>query len=170
MVKKLFILFILSSCASGFIVKSDADISFQPNKYNTFFIVPPSPFDQAEGLEDNPIRINRISFALKEQLIELGFQEKIDSQLKVSFAVMEKEKRGSFFPHIGYGLRNDAFSFRFSPHNHVPINFLSVKFFDEELKKVVWYARLRVNGSSLDQQESTNQIVQKVLEKYLSES
>lgn len=170
MVKKLLIIFFLSSCASGFIVKSDADISFKPNKYNSFVLVPPSPFDLSEGLEDNPIRNNRISYALKEQLKELGFQEKADSKLKVSFAIKEKEKRGSFFPRIGYGLRNDAFSFRISPFNNVPINFLSIKFFDQELEKVVWYARLRVNINSLDQQESTNQIVQKVIEKYVSES
>jgi len=43
---------------------------------------------------------------------------------------------------------------------------LSVKFFDEELDRVVWYANMRINTSSLDDQDLANEIVSQILSKY----
>ena len=50
--------------------------------------------------------------------------------------------------------------------NDFPINYLSVKFFDEDLDKVVWYANMRINTSSLDDQDLANEIISQILSKY----
>ena len=65
-----------------------------------------------------------------------------------------------------YGYRYDPFAFRFYANDRLPINFLSVKFFDEDLDKVVWYANMRINPTSLDDQDLANEIVSKILSKY----
>ena len=64
----------------------------------------------------------------------------------------------------------DSFSYRFYSHEQPPLNYLSVRFFDEDLDKVVWYANLRINPSALDNQELVNEIILKVLSKYPNSS
>ena len=60
----------------------------------------------------------------------------------------------------------DSFSYRFYANDFPPLNYLSVKFFDEELDRVVWYANMRINTSSLDDQDLANEIVSQILSKY----
>ena len=89
------------------------------------------------------------------------------SPLKVSFSVKEKERyRQINSSRFFYGYRNDPFSYRFYANDFPPLNYLSVKFFDEELDRVVWYANMRINTSSLDDQDLANEIVSRILSKY----
>ena len=161
------IVVVLASCASGFNVKVDSDESFSANKYKDFEIFKPDPFNTNEDEEENPIRINRVAKALSDSLTELGLNEKENSPLKISFAVKERERfKQISSSHFFYGFRNDPFSYRFYANNHPSINYLSVKFFDKELDKVVWYANMRINVASLDKQELTDEVISKILSKY----
>ena len=168
---RIIILIFLSSCATGFVVKVDSDEAFSANKYNDFKILKPDPFRTESDEEENPIRINRIAKALSNSLTELGLNQDDSSPLKISFAVKEKEQfsrisSSNFSYGYRYGYRYDPFAFRFYANDRLPINFLSVKFFDEDLDKVVWYANMRINPTSLDDQDLANEIVSKILSKY----
>jgi|TARA_B100000123_G_scaffold216421_1_gene164909 hypothetical protein len=164
---RLVILLLLTSCASGFVVRVDSDESFSATKYKNFQIYKPDPFRVESDEEENPIRINRVAQALTSSLAELGLQQSDKSPLKISFAVKEKERFKQInSSHFFYGFRNDPFSYRFYANDHPPINYLSVKFFDQELDKVVWYANMRINITSLDTQELADEIVAQILSRY----
>ena len=164
---RLIILVLLTSCASGFVVKVDSDEGFSAAKYKDFKIFKPDPFRVESDEEENPIRINRIARALSSSLAQLGLDENDQSPLKVSFSVKEKERyRQINSSHFSYGYRNNPFSYRFYANDFPPLNYLSVKFFDEELDRVVWYANMRINTSSLDDQDLANEIVSQILSKY----
>ena len=164
---RLIILVLLASCASGFVVKVDSDESFSAAKYKDFKIFKPDPFRIESDEEENPIRINRIAKALSSSLVQLGLDQNDQSPLKVSFSVKEKERYKQLnSSHFFYGYRNDPFSHRFYANDFPPLNYLSVKFFDEELDKVVWYANMRINANSLDDQDLANEIVSQILSRY----
>ena len=164
---RLIVLVLLSSCATGFVVKVDSDEGFSAAKYKDFKLFKPDPFRVESDEEENPIRINRIARALSSSLAQLGLDENDKSPLKVSFSVKEKERyRQINSSHFSYGYRNNPFSYRFYANDFPPLNYLSVKFFDEELDKVVWYANMRINTSSLDDQDLANEIVSQILSKY----
>ena len=164
---RLIVLVLLTSCATGFVVKVDSDEGFSAAKYKDFKIFKPDPFRVESDEEENPIRINRIARALSSSLAQLGLDENDQSPLKVSFSVKEKERYKQLnSSHFFYGYRNDPFSHRFYANDFPPLNYLSVKFFDEELDKVVWYANMRINTSSLDDQDLANEIVSQILSKY----
>ena len=164
---RLIILVLLTSCASGFVVKVDSDEGFSAAKYKDFKIFKPDPFRVESDEEENPIRINRIARALSSSLVQLGLDQNDQSSLKVSFSVKEKERYKQInSSHFFYGYRNDPFSYRFYANDFPPLNYLSVKFFDEELDKVVWYANMRINATSLDDQDLANEIVSQILSKY----
>ena len=164
---RLIVLVLLTSCATGFVVKVDSDEGFSAAKYKDFKIFKPDPFRVESDEEENPIRINRIARALSSSLAQLGLDENDQSPLKVSFSVKEKERyRQINSSHFSYGYRNNPFSYRFYANDFPPLNYLSVKFFDEELDKVVWYANMRINTSSLDDQDLANEIVSQILSKY----
>ena len=92
MLARLIILVLLTSCASGFVVKVDSDESFSATKYKDFKIFKPDPFRIESDEEENPIRINRIAKALSSSLVQLGLDQNDQSPLKVSFSVKEKER------------------------------------------------------------------------------
>ena len=92
MLARLIILVLLTSCASGFVVKVDSDESFSASKYKDFKIFKPDPFRIESDEEENPIRINRIAKALSSSLVQLGLDQNDQSPLKVSFSVKEKER------------------------------------------------------------------------------
>ena len=164
---RLIVLVLLTSCATGFVVKVDSDEGFSAAKYKDFKIFKPDPFRVESDEEENPIRINRIARALSSSLAQLGLDENDQSPLKVSFSVKEKERyRQINSSHFSYGYRNNPFYYRFYANDFPPLNYLSVKFFDEELDKVVWYANMRINSSSLDDQDLANEIVSQILSKY----
>ena len=164
---RLIVLVLLTSCATGFVVKVDSDEGFSAAKYKDFKIFKPDPFRVESDEEENPIRINRIARALSSSLAQLGLDENDRSPLKVSFSVKEKERyRQINSSHFSYGYRNNPFSYRFYANDFPPLNYLSVKFFDEELDRVVWYANMRINTSSLDDQDLANEIVSQILSKY----
>ena len=164
---RLIVLVLLSSCATGFVVKVDSDEGFSAAKYKDFKLFKPDPFRVESDEEENPIRINRIARALSSSLAQLGLDENDQSPLKVSFSVKEKERYKQInSSHFFYGYRNNPFSYRFYANDFPPLNYLSVKFFDEELDKVVWYANMRINTSSLDDQDLANEIVSQILSKY----
>ena len=164
---RLIVLVLLTSCATGFVVKVDSDEGFSAAKYKDFKIFKPDPFRVESDEEENPIRINRIARALSSSLAQLGLDENDQSPLKVSFSVKEKERYKQLnSSHFFYGYRNDPFSHRFYANDFPPLNYLSVKFFDEELDKVVWYANMRINANSLDDQDLANEIVSQILSKY----
>ena len=164
---RLIVLVLLTSCATGFVVKVDSDEGFSAAKYKNFKIFKPDPFRVESDEEENPIRINRIARALSSSLAQLGLDENDQSPLKVSFSVKEKERyRQINSSHFSYGYRNNPFSYRFYANDFPPLNYLSVKFFDEELDKVVWYANMRINTSSLDDQDLANEVVSQILSKY----
>ena len=164
---RLIVLVLLTSCATGFVVKVDSDEGFSAAKYKDFKIFKPDPFRVESDEEENPIRINRIARALSSSLAKLGLDENDQSPLKVSFSVKEKERYKQInSSHFFYGYRNDPFSYRFYANDFPPLNYLSVKFFDEELDKVVWYANMRINTSSLDDQDLADEIVSQILSKY----
>ena len=166
-IARLIILVLLTSCASGFVVKVDSDEGFSAAKYKDFKIFKPNPFRVESNEEENPIRINRIARALSSSLVQLGLDQNDQSPLKVSFSVKEKERYKQInSSHFFYGYRNDPFSYRFYANDFPPLNYLSVKFFDEELDKVVWYANMRINATSLDDQDLANEIVSQILSKY----
>ena len=167
MLARLIILVLLTSCASGFVVKVDSDESFSAAKYKDFKIFKPDPFRIESDEEENPIRINRIAKALSSSLVQLGLDQNDQSPLKVSFSVKEKERYKQLnSSHFFYGYRNDPFSHRFYANDFPPLNYLSVKFFDEELDRVVCYANMRINTSSLDDQDLANEVVSQILSKY----
>ena len=164
---RLIVLVLLTSCATGFVVKVDSDEGFSAAKYKDFKLFKPDPFRVESDEEENPIRINRIARALSTSLAQLGLDENDQSPLKVSFSVKEKERYKQInSSHFFYGYRNNPFSYRFYANDFPPLNYLSVKFFDEELDKVVWYANMRINTSSLDDQDLANEIVSQILSKY----
>ena len=164
---RLIVLVLLTSCATGFVVKVDSDEGFSAAKYKDFKIFKPDPFRVESDEEENPIRINRIARALSSSLAQLGLDENDKSPLKVSFSVKEKERyRQINSSHFSYGYRNNPFSYRFYANDFPPLNYLSVKFFDEELDRVVWYANMRINTSSLDDQDLANEVVSQILSKY----
>ena len=164
---RLIVLVLLSSCATGFVVKVDSDEGFSAAKYKDFKLFKPDPFRVESDEEENPIRINRIARALSSSLAQLGLDENDQSPLKVSFSVKEKERYKQInSSHFFYGYRNDPFSHRFYANDFPPLNYLSVKFFDEELDKVVWYANMRINANSLDDQDLANEIVSQILSRY----
>ena len=164
---RLIVLVLLSSCATGFVVKVDSDEGFSAAKYKDFKLFKPDPFRVESDEEENPIRINRIARALSSSLAQLGLDENDQSPLKVSFSVKEKERYKQInSSHFFYGYRNNPFSYRFYANDFPPLNYLSVKFFDEELDRVVWYANMRINTSSLDDQDLANEIVSQILSKY----
>ena len=164
---RLIVLVLLTSCATGFVVKVDSDEGFSAAKYKDFKIFKPDPFRVESDEEENPIRINRIARALSSSLAQLGLDENDQSPLKVSFSVKEKERyRQINSSHFFYGYRNYPFSHNFYANDFPPLNYLSVKFFDEELDKVVWYANMRINTSSLDDQDLANEVVSQILSKY----
>ena len=164
---RLIVLVLLSSCATGFVVKVDSDEGFSAAKYKDFKLFKPDPFRVESDEEENPIRINRIARALSSSLAQLGLDENDQSPLKVSFSVKEKERYKQInSSHFFYGYRNNPFSYRFYANDFPPLNYLSVKFFDEELDKVVWYANMRINTSSLDDQDLANEVVSQILSKY----
>ena len=164
---RLIVLVLLSSCATGFVVKVDSDEGFSAAKYKDFKLFKPDPFRVESDEEENPIRINRIARALSSSLAQLGLDENDKSPLKVSFSVKEKERyRQINSSHFSYGYRNNPFSYRFYANDFPPLNYLSVKFFDEELDRVVWYANMRINTSSLDDQDLANEVVSQILSKY----
>ena len=167
MLARLIILVLLTSCASGFVVKVDSDEGFSASKYKDFKIFKPDPFRVESDEEENPIRINRIARALSSSLVQLGLDQNDQSPLKVSFSVKEKERYKQInSSHFFYGYRIDPFSYGFYANDLPPLNYLSVKFFDEELDKVVWYANMRINATSLDDQDLANEIVSQILSKY----
>ena len=167
MIARLIVLVLLTSCASGFVVKVDSDEAFSAAKYKDFKIFKPDPFRVESDEEENPIRINRIAKALSSSLTQLGLNQNNKSSLKISFSVKEKERyRQVNSSHFFYGYRNDPFSHRFYTNDFPPLNYLSVKFFDEELDKVVWYANMRINTNSLDDQDMANEIISQILSKY----
>ena len=164
---RLIVLVLLSSCATGFVVKVDSDEGFSAAKYKDFKLFKPDPFRVESDEEENPIRINRIAKALSSSLAQLGLDENDQSPLKVSFSVKEKERYKQInSSHFFYGYRNNPFSYRFYANDFPPLNYLSVKFFDEELDRVVWYANMRINTSSLDDQDLANEVVSQILSKY----
>ena len=164
---RLVVLVLLTSCATGFVVKVDSDEGFSAAKYKDFKLFKPDPFRVESDEEENPIRINRIAKALSSSLAQLGLDENDQSPLKVSFSVKEKERYKQInSSHFFYGYRNNPFSYRFYANDFPPLNYLSVKFFDEELDRVVWYANMRINTSSLDDQDLANEIVSQILSKY----
>ena len=164
---RLIVLVLLTSCATGFVVKVDSDEGFSASKYKDFKLFKPDPFRVESDEEENPIRINRIARALSSSLAQLGLDENDQSPLKVSFSVKEKERYKQInSSHFFYGYRNNPFSYRFYANDFPPLNYLSVKFFDEELDRVVWYANMRINTSSLDDQDLANEIVSQILSKY----
>ena len=164
---RLIVLVLLTSCATGFVVKVDSDEGFSAAKYKDFKLFKPDPFRVESDEEENPIRINRIARALSSSLAQLGLDENDQSPLKVSFSVKEKERYKQInSSHFFYGYRNNPFSYRFYANDFPPLNYLSVKFFDEELDRVVWYANMRINTSSLDDQDLANEIVSQILSKY----
>ena len=164
---RLIVIVLLTSCATGFVVKVDSDEGFSAAKYKDFKLFKPDPFRVESDEEENPIRINRIARALSTSLAQLGLDENDQSPLKVSFSVKEKERYKQLnSSHFFYGYRNDPFSYRFYANDFPPLNYLSVKFFDEELDKVVWYANMRINANSLDDQDLANEIVSQILSKY----
>ena len=164
---RLIVLVLLSSCATGFVVKVDSDEGFSAAKYKDFKLFKPAPFRVESDEEENPIRINRIARALSSSLAQLGLDENDQSPLKVSFSVKEKERYKQInSSHFFYGYRNNPFSYRFYANDFPPLNYLSVKFFDEELDRVVWYANMRINTSSLDDQDLANEVVSQILSKY----
>ena len=164
---RLIVLVLLTSCATGFVVKVDSDEGFSADKYKDFKLFKPDPFRVESDEEENPIRINRIARALSSSLAQLGLDENDQSPLKVSFSVKEKERYKQInSSHFFYGYRNNPFSYRFYANDFPPLNYLSVKFFDEELDRVVWYANMRINTSSLDDQDLANEIVSQILSKY----
>ena len=164
---RLIVLVLLTSCATGFVVKVDSDEGFSAAKYKDFKLFKPDPFRVQSDEEENPIRINRIARALSSSLAQLGLDENDQSPLKVSFSVKEKERYKQInSSHFFYGYRNNPFSYRFYANDFPPLNYLSVKFFDEELDRVVWYANMRINTSSLDDQDLANEIVSQILSKY----
>ena len=164
---RLIVLVLLSSCATGFVVKVDSDEGFSAAKYKDFKLFKPDPFRVESDEEENPIRINRIARALSSSLAQLGLDENDQSPLKVSFSVKEKERYKQInSSHFSYGYRNNPFSYRFYANDFPPLNYLSVKFFDEELDRVVWYANMRINTSSLDDQDLANEVVSQILSKY----
>ena len=166
-IARLIVLVLLTSCATGFVVKVDSDEGFSASKYKDFKIFKPDPFRVESDEEENPIRINRIARALSSSLAQLGLDENDQSPLKVSFSVKEKERyRQINSSHFFYGYRNYPFSHNFYANDFPPLNYLSVKFFDEELDKVVWYANMRINTSSLDDQDLANEVVSQILSKY----
>tara|TARA_Y100001980_G_C14467804_1_gene248530 strand:- start:423 stop:938 length:516 start_codon:yes stop_codon:yes gene_type:complete len=166
-IARLIILVLLTSCASGFVVKVDSDEAFSAAKYKDFKIFKPDPFRVESDEEENPIRINRIAKALSSSLTQLGLNQNNKSSLKISFSVKEKERyRQVNSSHFFYGYRNDPFSHKFYTNDFPPLNYLSVKFFDEELDKVVWYANMRINTNSLDDQDMANEIISQILSKY----
>ena len=167
MLARLIVLVLLASCASGFVVKVDSDEAFSATKYKDFKIFKPDPFRVESDEEENPIRINRIARALSLSLVQLGLDQNDRSPLKVSFSVKEKERYKQInSSHFFYGFRNDHFSYRFYANDFPPINYLSIKFFDEDLDKVVWYANMRIKSSSLDDQDLANEIISQILSKY----
>ena len=167
MLVRLVVLVLLTSCASGFVVKVDSDEAFSANKYKDFKIFKPDPFRVESDEEENPIRINRIAKALSSSLVQLGLNQNDQSLLKVSFSVKEKERRNQInSSHFFYGYRNDPFSYKFYANDFPPVNYLSVKFFDEGLDKVVWYANMRINSSSLDDQDLANEIISQIPSRY----
>ena len=167
MIARLIVLVLLTSCASGFVVKVDSDEAFSAAKYKDFKIFKPDPFRVESDEEENPIRINRIAKALSSSLTQLGLNQNNKSSLKISFSVKEKERyRQVNSSHFFYGYRNDPFSHKFYTNDFPPLNYLSVKFFDEELDKVVWYANMRINTNSLDDQDMANEIISQILSKY----
>ena len=164
---RLIVIVLLTSCATGFVVKVDSDEGFSAAKYKDFKLFKPDPFRVESDEEENPIRINRIARALSSSLAQLGLDENDQSPLKVSFSVKEKERYKQInSSHFFYGYRNNPFSYRFYANDFPPLNYLSVKFFDEELDRVVWYANMRINTSSLDDQDLANEIVSQILSKY----
>tara|TARA_B000000609_G_C23960408_1_gene233760 strand:- start:26 stop:547 length:522 start_codon:yes stop_codon:yes gene_type:complete len=164
---RLIVLVLLTSCATGFVVKVDSDEGFSASKYKDFKLFKPDPFRVESDEEENPIRINRIARALSSSLAQLGLDENDQSPLKVSFSVKEKERYKQInSSHFFYGYRNNPFSYRFYANDFPPLNYLSVKFFDEELDRVVWYANMRINTSSLDDQDLANEVVSQILSKY----
>ena len=164
---RLIVLVLLTSCATGFVVKVDSDEGFSAAKYKDFKLFKPDPFRVESDEEENPIRINRIARALSSSLAQLGLDENDQSPLKVSFSVKEKERYKQInSSHFFYGYRNNPFSYRFYANDFPPLNYLSVKFFDEELDKVVWYANMRINANSLDDQDLANEIVSQILSRY----
>ena len=164
---RLIVLVLLTSCATGFVVKVDSDEGFSAAKYKDFKLFKPDPFRVESDEEENPIRINRIARALSSSLVQLGLNQNDQSPLKISFSVKEKERNRQInSSHFFYGYRNYPFSHRFYANDFPPLNYLSVKFFDEELDRVVWYANMRINTSSLDDQDLANEIVSQILSKY----
>ena len=164
---RLIVIVLLTSCATGFVVKVDSDEGFSAAKYKDFKLFKPDPFRVESDEEENPIRINRIAKALSSSLAQLGLDENDQSPLKVSFSVKEKERYKQInSSHFFYGYRNNPFSYRFYANDFPPLNYLSVKFFDEELDRVVWYANMRINTSSLDDQDLANEVVSQILSKY----
>ena len=129
MLARLIILVLLTSCASGFVVKVDSDEGFSASKYKDFKIFKPDPFRVESDEEENPIRINRIARALSSSLVQLGLDQNDQSPLKVSFSVKEKERYKQInSSHFFYGYRNDPFSYRFYANDFPPLNYLSVNF------------------------------------------
>ena len=111
---RLIVLVLLTSCATGFVVKVDSDEGFSAAKYKDFKLFKPDPFRVQSDEEENPIRINRIARALSSSLAQLGLDENDQSPLKVSFSVKEKERYKQLnSSHFFYGYRNDPFSHRF---------------------------------------------------------
>ena len=104
---------------------------------------------------------------MSSSLTQLGLNQNDKSPLKISFSVKEKERyRQINSSHFFYGYRNDPFSHKFYANDFPPLNYLSVKFFDEDLDKVVWYANMRINTNSLDDQDMANEIISQILSKY----
>ena len=164
---RLIVIVLVTSCATGFVVKVDSDEGFSAAKYKDFKLFKPDPFRVESDEEENPIRINRIARALSSSLAQLGLDENDQSPLKISFSVKEKERYKQInSSHFFYGYRNNPFSYRFYANDFPPLNYLSVKFFDEELDRVVWYANMRINTSSLDDQDLANEVVSQILSKY----
>ena len=108
---RLIVLVLLTSCATGFVVKVDSDEGFSAAKYKDFKLFKPDPFRVESDEEENPIRINRIAKALSSSLAQLGLDENDQSPLKVSFSVKEKERYKQInSSHFFYGYRNNPFS------------------------------------------------------------
>jgi len=86
---RLVILLLLTSCASGFVVRVDSDESFSATKYKNFQIYKPDPFRVESDEEENPIRINRVAQALTSSLAELGLQQSDESPLPADAAIID---------------------------------------------------------------------------------
>ena len=161
----IFIILILTTCASQPRIETDKDNEYDLSSYKSFKIEQPELTNSPSQISLNPILMQRVERAIQSSLEAKGLKENSDADMTVRFFIgtnREVERSTGMSSRSFYNDRYwDSRDQRFLK---VDKDEIAIHFHDNKTDEVIWYAFSRFNRSlNIKDQSAINSLIEKAI-------